>query len=254
MMGSGNFRRLLLRILKIPAPLEFGTINLAVLYKKLEYTFNRPELLLQALKHRSFLVQTGEDRNASNERLELLGDAVLGLLVTEFLYLEYPEETEGILTNHKSLLVSGHMLAEVANAINLGAFLLLNDSEERSGGRHRVSILADSVESLIGALYLDGGLQAARQFVNRHITGRLDLLLNDGHLRNNKSILQEYCQSQGWEGPYYHVDAETGPDHLKEFSISVLINGRSVGTGKGTSKKRAEQNAAHSALKALRLL
>lgn len=253
-MELGSFRRLLLRFLKIPALTQSAAPDLAELYKRLEYTFNKPELLLQALKHRSYLVQTGEDRNASNERLELLGDAVLGLLVTEFLFLEYPDETEGILTNHKSLLVSGHMLAEVANAINLGAFLLLNDSEERTGGRHRMSILADSVESLIGALYLDGGLQAARLFVNRYVTGRLDFLLNDGHLRNNKSILQESCQSQGWEGPYYHVDAETGPDHLKEFSISVVINGQSVGTGTGTSKKRAEQNAAHSALRALRLL
>lgn len=211
-------------------------------------------MLLQALKHRSYLALSGEERNASNERLELLGDSVLGLIVTDYLYHEYPDETEGMLTNYKSLLVSGRLLSEFANDFNLGDFILLNDSEERSGGRRRTSILADTVESLIGAIYLDGGIDQARQFVHARITGRLDTLLDDGRLRNNKSILQEHCQSLNWEGPFYRIDHESGPDHLKEFTVSVTINNKMVGVGKGSSKKRAEQHAASDALRFFKLI
>jgi ribonuclease III len=231
-----------------------SSIALIELQKKIGYTFKDQQILLKALKHRSYLVQSGEERNASNERLELLGDAVLGLIVTDYLYHEYPDETEGMLTNYKSLLVSGRLLSEFANDFNLGDFLLLNDSEERSGGRSRKSILADAVESLIAAIYLDGGLDMARQFVRTRITGRLDALLNDGRLRNNKSILQEHCQSLNWNGPSYQIEHESGPDHLKEFTVSVTINAKIVGVGKGSSKKRAEQNAAGEALRHFKLI
>ncbi|MBN1465393.1 ribonuclease III [candidate division KSB1 bacterium] len=226
--------------------------SLQKLCKKINYTFKDHSILLQALKHRSYLTATGEGRSASNERLELLGDAVLGMVVTEFLYKNFPQETEGILTNYKSLLVSGRLLATVAKEIDLGQYMLLNDSEARSGGRKRNSILADAVESLLGAIYIDGGLEQARSFIYSHVTQRLDSLLRDDHLRNNKSLLQEYCQSLNLDGPFYRVDEESGPDHLKIFTVSAVINGRAVGIGSGTSKKKAEQSAANHALRSMK--
>ncbi len=228
--------------------------TLGELEERIGYRFKDPELLRQALKHRSYLAQSGEERNASNERLEFLGDAVLGFVVTDYLFRHYQQETEGMLTNYKSLLVSGPMLGEFAAEIQLGDFLLLHDSECRSGGRQRMSILADAFESLIAALYLDGGLEAARAFVLRFIADRLEGLIEEGRLRNSKSILQEAAQQNNWQGPVYTVEEESGPDHLKEFTVSVSINGKKVGVGKGSSKKRAEQNAAGDALRQLRLL
>ncbi|MBN1560517.1 ribonuclease III [candidate division KSB1 bacterium] len=230
------------------------TQNVEELYRKIDYTFKDQSILLQALKHRSYLAKSGEGRSASNERLELLGDAVLGLVVTEFLYRTFPHETEGMLTNYKSLLVSGRLLAMVAKEIELGQHLLMNESEARSGGRKRSSILADAVESLLGAIYLDGGIEEARTFIRNHITPRLDSLLRDDHLRNNKSLLQEYCQSMNLDGPFYRLDEEVGPDHLKIFTVSAVINGRAIGIGSGTSKKKAEQSAANHALRALELI
>jgi len=224
------------------------------IYKKLKYTFKDERILQQALKHRSYLTSSGEGRIASNERLELLGDAVLGFIITEFLYRKFPSETEGILTNYKSLLVSGRLLAEVAQTLELGQFLLLNDSEARAGGRKRNSILADAVEALIGALYLDGGIEQARKFIDDNIASRLHAVMNDDRLRNNKSLLQEYCQGLSLHGPYYRVDNESGPDHKKTFTVSVIVDGRIIGVGRGTSKKKAEQDAAGEALGKLNLL
>ena len=150
--------------------------------------------------------------------------------------------------------MSGRLLAEVAGELDIGQFILLNESEARSGGRKRTSILADVVEALIGAIYLDGGIEQARKFISDNITRRLDDVLNDGSLRNNKSLLQEYCQGMNLNGPYYRVDDESGPDHKKIFTISVFVDGRIIGVGKGTSKKKAEQNAASEALRTLNLL
>ncbi|MDZ7369916.1 MAG: ribonuclease III [candidate division KSB1 bacterium] len=223
------------------------------LEKRLGYRFKNKELLHQALKHRSYLVQSGEHRNASNERLEFLGDAVLGFLITDYLYREYPDEAEGTLTNYKSLLVSGTTLSEFASELKLGDFILLNDAESRSGGRTRTSILSDAFESLIGALYLDGGLEEARKFVLNRIAGRLDSLLEEGKLRNSKSLLQELAQHSNWSGPFYQVEEESGPDHQKIYTVSVTVNGRKMGIGKGSSKKRAEQNAAAEALRRLNI-
>ncbi len=229
-------------------------IDVSNLYRCINYTFRNNDALVQALKHRSYLTQSGEPRIASNERLELLGDAVLGFVVTEFLYHKYPHDTEGILTNYKSLLVSGRLLAEVANDFGLGEFLLLNESEARSGGRKRTSILADTVEAIIGAIYLDGGIEPARRFIKENITHRLENLMNDGRLRNNKSLLQEHCQSLCWDGPIYRIESESGPDHQKIFTVTAVVNGKVVGRGKGTSKKKAEQKAASEALQRLDLI
>ncbi|MDZ7723741.1 MAG: ribonuclease III [candidate division KSB1 bacterium] len=220
----------------------------------MDYKFENKKLLYQALKHRSYLAYSGECRTASNERLELLGDSVLGLVVTEFLFDKFPKETEGILTNYKSLLVSGRLLAEIAKDFDLGGFLLLNDSEERTGGRKRRSLLADAVEAIIGAIYLDGGLPPAKEFIHHNITWRLDSLLKNGQLRNNKSLLQEHCQSLGLCGPFYKIEHEEGPDHKKHFTVSVTVDKKKLGYGEGTSKKRAEQKAASEALQRLDLI
>jgi ribonuclease-3 len=253
-LSSAHWLKNILGLFAKGSTIRNAAIDLDAFYQKIEYSFKDATILLQALKHRSYLTKTGEERFESNERLELLGDAVLGLVVTEYLYKKYPRETEGILTNYKSLLVSGRLLAIIANETGLGQYILLNESEARAGGRKRSSILADAVEAIIGAIYLDGGLDEARKFIHQNITFRLQELLQDEHLRNNKSLLQEYCQSLNLNGPYYRVDEESGPDHLKVFTVSAVIDGRAVGIGQGTSKKKAEQSAANKALRELDLI
>jgi len=218
------------------------------LMERLEYYFHNDQLLVQALKHRSYLVLSGEDRLQSNERLELLGDAVLGLVITEHLYHRLPEAEEGTLTNHKSSLVNRTHLSRAARHFGLGDFLYLNDSEERAGGRQRESILADAVEAVIGAVYLDGGMEPARRLILRTIAPELPGLKSETSLRNHKSLLLECCQREGHSGPVYLVEGEKGPDHQKIFSVAVLVNGAKCGWGEGPSKKIAEQKAAEEAL------
>jgi len=224
------------------------------LSKRLQYQFSNQNLLFQALKHRSYLTCTGEKRIESNERLELLGDSVLGMTVTEFLYNRFPDEEEGILTNYKSLLVNRTVLSQVAKDFGLGKFILLNESEERSGGRKRESILSDGVEAIIGAIYLDGGLENARNFVHLHIAKKLNEILKKGQLKNFKSLLQEHCQSYNLRGPKYIIEEENGPDHLKEFTVAVIIDGKRFGSGHGHSKKDAEQKAARESLQQLNVI
>jgi ribonuclease-3 len=220
----------------------------ARLYDLIGYRFVNQSLLIQALKHRSYLPFTNEQRVDSNERLELLGDAVLGLVVTEHLYRRYPKKEEGDLTTMKSLMVSRKILAHSARRIGLGDFVLLSQAEERSGGRNRTSILADVFESLVGAIYLDGGLASARAFVHRHLLSRMDDIVGQEQHRNYKSLLLEYAQARNLGAPVYIVVAEHGPDHDKTFTVEVQIQDETVGIGTGNSKKKAEQQAAKSAL------
>jgi len=243
-----------LRLFRIKKNINHPQINLADLSDRLKYQFNDTKILYQALKHRSFLTCTGEKRIESNERLELLGDAVLGLVVTEYLFNKYPGEEEGILTNFKSLLVNRKVLSRVAKDFGLGKFILLNEAEERSGGRKRDSILSDAVESIIGAIYLDGGLDNAKIFIYKNITNRLDEILDKGHLKNYKSILQEYCQSYNLKCPKYLIEEENGPDHLKLFTVAAIIGGKKMGVGQGPSKKEAEQKAAKESLLQLNVI
>lgn len=217
----------------------------------LGYAFSEPDLLVQALKHRSYLPVANECRAQSNERLELLGDAVLGLVVTESLYRLYPEKEEGDITAMKSLLVSRKVLARFARQLNLGRFVLMSESEDHSGGRHRPSILADGFEAIIGALYLDGGLAAARKFIADHVLVYMAPTLAEESDRNFKSTLLEYSQSQNMGAPFYTIRSEEGPDHNKLFTVEVKIQNRTVGIGRGHSKKRAEQQAAQNALEKL---
>jgi ribonuclease-3 len=234
--------------------INHGDKSLELLSQRLGYTFRDPSLLVDALKHRSFLAETGEHRLKSNERLELLGDSVLGMLVTEHLFRVFPEEEEGSLTAMKSLMVSRRALLSIGQEINLGQFIMLNQAEERAGGRKRPSIISDAFEAVIGAIYLDGGLEAARLTVEKLVISQLDRILTEEQHRNYKSMLLEYCQGCGITGPVYHVTHEEGPDHDKEFTVAARVNDETLGIGKGHSKKKAEQWAAKEALIRLQVL
>jgi ribonuclease-3 len=221
------------------------------LEQKLGYRFDDIHNLRQALTHRSHVHVTGMDRLQSNERLEFLGDAVLGLVVNEFLYEEFEGKEEGDLTKIKSLLVCGATLARVGDRLGLGEHLFLSRSEAGTGGRKRESILADATEAVIGAIYLDGGLEKAREFISRNILINVEAALEEGSHRNYKSLLQETLQARYKVPPRYRVTYTTGPDHARRFTVKVSLKGAVLGVGSGTSKKQAEQRAAESALSRL---
>ena len=218
------------------------------------YRFADPQLICWALTHRSYLNSNGGDLPGSNERLEFLGDSVLELVVNEFLYNRYPDLQEGELTKMKSLLVSRGVLAEQAKTLNLGRFLLLSEAERESGGSFRASILADGFEAVIGGVYLDGGLDAARRFVADHLLRDVDTILGNRSNVNYKSVLQEIIQERSKTYPRYRIVSQTGPDHRKVFTVEVTVKGDQLGLGKGTNKKRAEQAAAQNGLERLGLL
>ena len=211
-------------------------------------TFNRPDLLKLALTHRSYLSVSGQGPRESNERLEFLGDSVLGLVTSEFLYREHPNEHEGQLTKTKSLLVSKAILSRRALAMGLGRFVLMSQSEIESGGRQRLSILADAFESVVGAIYLDQGFEAARSFIVRALLRDTREIVADKRHTNYKSHLQEYVQSTFRTHPVYRIRSELGPDHSKQFNVEVMVGRRVLGTGRGRNKKEAEQAAARNAL------
>lgn len=218
---------------------------------KIGYRFKNPSLAERALRHRSSLQQEKLEQTDAYEQLEFLGDSVIGLISAEYLFKEYPDEDEGKLTQIKSLLVSGEVLSQRAMALDLGQFLLMGAGEVRSGGRERRSILEDAFEALVGAIYLDGGLKAAKRFVQRHLLNCVNEVIDSDELRNYKSMLLEYAQSTSTSQPVYEVVSETGPDHQKTYSIEVSLNGKALGMGRGCSKKRAEQRAARVALEKL---
>lgn len=222
--------------------------NLQALEAKLAYTFRERELLVNALLHRSHIHVTGQEREQSNERLEFLGDAVLGLLANEFLYQRFPDRSEGDLTKMKSLLVCGARLSEVATSFDLGIHVRMSRSEAATGGRQRPTILADTTEALIGAVYLDGGLPAARSVVHRLVLAGSDQVLARRSLRNYKSRLQELIQARFKSPPRYRIVEVDGPDHDRRFRVAVQFGGQVLGSGEGRSKKTAEQNAAREAL------
>jgi ribonuclease-3 len=221
------------------------------LERRIGYRFRRLELLSEALTHRSCHAGNHSTRHRAYERLEFLGDSVLGLIVAERLFVDYPQMSEGELTKNKSLLVNRKALAHTAKMIGVGDCVLLSTDEENAGGRRRQSILADCFEALLGAVYKDGGMEAARQVISKLISFDFNRTRRDLSLRNYKGELLELLQSRGEEMPRYLVVAESGPDHRKTFTVEVLVNGKAVGSGTGDSKKTAEQRAAHEALMVL---
>jgi ribonuclease III len=210
--------------------------------------FRNSDLLITALTHRSALNEGLSSATESNERLEFLGDAVLELATTEFLYHQRPGEAEGRLSAYRSALVKTTTLAELALELNLGAQVLMSKGEEASGGRVNPSLLADSTEAVIGALYLDQGYKAAADFLSQHLFPKFDKILDQKLYRDPKSQLQELAQSKGFDAPAYEVTNELGPDHDKEFTIQVRINGQVKGVGQGKSKQLGQQAAASAAL------
>lgn len=213
------------------------------------YRFHNIQLLRSALTHSSYANERWHNSLLSNERLEFLGDSVLGMLVADYLYRTFPDRPEGELTRMRADMVCEKALATAANSISLGNHLLLGHGEERLGGRSRESILADAMESVIAACYLDGGLEAAHAIVEKFILVRVPVT----KLQNvdYKTQLQELVQQKKNQVLTYALVGESGPDHDKRFDVEVSLNGKVVGSGFGKSKKRAEQDAAHSAIETL---
>lgn len=216
-------------------------------------TFHNQKLLTTALTHRSALNEHLSDSAESNERLEFLGDAVLELATTKFLYNRLPDEQEGMLTAYRSALVKTTTLAEVAKSLGLGEKLFMSKGEEASGGRKNVSLLANTVEAVLGALYLDQGFDAAERFLQEHLYPKLAEIQQKRLYKDAKSQLQEHVQAQGFAAPEYVVVTEHGPDHDREFTVKVLIGGEERGRGMGKSKQLAQQSAAQFVLEHLNL-
>lgn len=211
------------------------------------YTFRNLDLLRLALRHRS-VAHAANAPIPSNERLEFLGDSVLGLVIADQLYRDNPEMSEGDLTKTKAMLVNETTLASRATDVGLNIFVQLSSDEERAGGSERPSIISDAFESVIGAVYLDGGIMSARDVILRLIYAHRDEITNDATQRNYKGDLLELVQAAGDGMPFYQIVSESGPDHAKEFEVAVFVNDRKLGMGVGNSKKEAEQHAAAEAL------
>ncbi|MCR5649402.1 MAG: ribonuclease III [Oscillospiraceae bacterium] len=216
------------------------------LQNRIGYVFRNEELMENALTHSSYANERGKSRVFSNERLEFLGDSVLGFVTAEYLFEKYPSRPEGEMTRIRAELVCEHSLAATAEELELGAVLLLGKGEEQNGGRRRRSILADAVEALLAAIYLDGGMEPARAFVLDHILDEKPTELTD-----YKTALQERVQAAGGVSPQYRIIDEYGPDHAKTFVARVEIDGESAGEGSGRTKKEAEQSAARAAMESM---
>lgn len=213
------------------------------------YRFKNITLLQNALTHSSYANEFWRDSLRSNERLEFLGDSILGMVVAEHLYRTFPERPEGELTRMRADMVCERALAKVANRLGLGSHLLLGHGEEQGGGRERASILADAVESVIAACFLDGGMDAARKLIEEFVLSEVPV--NRLSNADYKTAFQERVQQKKDQTITYRLIGESGPDHDKSFQVEVLLNGQVVGTGTGSSKKRAEQDAARDALQRL---
>ncbi len=216
------------------------------LEEEIGYHFHNIALLQNALTHSSYANERWHNSLLSNERLEFLGDSILGMLVAEYLYRNFPDRPEGELTRMRADMVCEKTLAGVAEKIHLGNHLLLGHGEEQGGGRTRESILADAVESVIAACFLDGGLEASLHIVKTFIL--VEVPVSQLHNMDYKTKLQELVQKKKNQVLTYQLLAETGPDHDKHFEVAVALNGTEVGRGDGRSKKRAEQEAARLAI------
>lgn len=212
------------------------------------YSFKNVLLLQNALTHSSYANECWHDSLKSNERLEFLGDSVLGMVVAEYLYSHFPDRPEGELTKMRADMVCEQALAAIAERLQLGRHLMLGHGEEQTGGRNRASILADAVESVIAASFLDGGMEAAKAFIEKFVL--CDVPVKQLNNVDFKTALQEQVQKKKDRVLTYELLSESGPDHAKTFEVAVRMNGELWGTGVGSSKKRAEQAAAKAALEA----
>lgn len=220
------------------------------LEKKIDYSFSDETLLEHAMTHSSYSNERGLGRAGCNERLEFLGDSILGYFAADYLFRSYPDKPEGDMTKLRAELVCEQSLVSVAEELELGNYLRLGHGEIVCGGRERPSIMADAVEALIAAMYLDGGLEAAKKFIYSFILNR-PIKAGSAGSHDYKTRLQEITQRSGAGSPRYSMTGSSGPDHCKEFSAEVEVGGKVLGTGSGRSKKEAEQSAAKNAIEAM---
>lgn len=222
---------------------------LSGLEERIGYTFKDKKLLEQAVTHRSYLNENPEWPVGHNERLEYLGDAVLELVVTEYLYEHYPSTPEGEMTNWRAALVNATMLAGITADMDLNTYMLLSRGEARDTGRARQYILANAIEALIGAMYLDGGYEPCKVFIGHFVLTHLPEIISKRLYRDPKSLLQEEAQDRISVTPTYQVMEEWGPDHARQFKVGVYLGRELAGEGQGESKQDAQQAAAEDALK-----
>lgn len=215
---------------------------------KLGYWFKDPELLAHALVHRSYLMGKDLPYVSNNERLEFLGDSVLNMLTTEFLYKTFPDDPEGELSKRKSAVVSGHACAQSSEAWSLGEYVKVGKAEAHMGGRGMETILADAYEAVLGAVYLDGGLEEVRKILDKFHFPRVQEIVSASDFVNHKSALLEYVQGTLHTAPEYALVGEEGPEHQKIFTTEVHVNGKTYAQGTGPNKKAAEQDAARKTL------
>lgn len=216
--------------------------------RRINYAFHNPEILKQALTHKSCVNPDDKKRLFSNERLEFLGDAILNCCVTENVYKRYPEYSEGQLSKIKSLLVSRKIIGEIALSMGIGNYLIMGHSERKTGGQKRLSIISNAFEAILGAIFLDGGIDQARKFLELFLFDRVEKFINDENNINYKSKILEMSQGDGFGTPSYPLLSEEGPDHAKKFKVGIDIGGVRLGEGIGSNKKEAQQNAAYNAL------
>ncbi len=224
--------------------IDFGKFE-----ESIGFTFSEPALLRQAFTHRSFINENPRTGLSHNERLEFLGDAVLELVATDFLYAKYPEKTEGDLTSYRAALVNAQIMGEIAEKLGMNDYLLLSKGEAKDNGRARMVILANAFEAVIGALYLDRGYDAAQKFVAQTILKETERVVKAGLWKDAKSLVQEKAQELFGVTPSYRVARETGPDHDKRFVVGIYFGADLIAEGAGKSKQEAEQEAAGKAVK-----
>jgi ribonuclease-3 len=248
----GALRRMLSRLAFRPQPAPIEPGRLAMLEQAIGHRFRERSLLIASLMHRSYYA--GSESNAvlrSNERMEFLGDSVLSLVVNDYLYHGYPGKSEGELTKMKSVVVSKQVLAHLAKQIDLGSFVLVSDNAQRAGVHVMDSVLSDTLEAVFGAVFIDGGFDAARHCVIKLLPANLGEVVDNEVSVNYKSLLQEYIQALHKVPPRYRVHSTTGPDHDKQFLVEVVVKGNILGQGAGKTKKNAEQEAAREAYRRL---
>lgn len=219
--------------------------SLESIQKKISYIFKKPEILIEALTHRSY---RSTKNNTNNERLEFLGDAVLELCVTEMLFFKFPNLPEGKLTSYRSSLVKTQSLADESSKLGIGEFIFMNSGEEKTGGRTRPYILANTLEALIGAIYLDSNYLTVKDFIEKNIFYKIDSIIQTNADEDPKSKLQEIAQEKFKITPKYSMIRESGPDHKKKFWMAAFLNDLKISEGVGVSKQIAEQDAAKKAL------
>jgi len=222
--------------------------DFSALAKQLNISFNKPELLVEALAHRSYLNEHRDYTGSHNERLEFLGDAVLELATTDFLFKKFPAKPEGDLTSYRAALVNTVSLAESAQTLGINDYLLLSKGESKDTGRARDVILADAFEAIIGAIYLDAGYSGAEAFIAKNLYGKIDDVIAKRSYQDAKSRFQEASQEKRGTTPRYETLSEEGPDHARHFTVGVFIEKEEIARGVGESKQEAEQSAAQAGL------